>query len=220
MRRHLITILTFLITGAVVNLAVAWTCALTINPLDGERERARSQHLRVDRWSRPGAVVVFSERWRIKAPSGGEWGDPETLLDEWTGFHVMTPEWESRTTHHEQRDAQACGWPRLTLWCETYFRESAERLPDGGIATGLQFTWGRNATLKYSRALPFRPIWAGLIINSIFYAVILWLLIPGPFALRRFIRRRRGFCPKCGYPMGEAAVCTECGNTLPRPAVA
>ena len=44
---------------------------------------------------------------------------------------------------------------------------------------------------------------------------ILGLLIPASFALRRLIRRRRGLCPKCGYPMGEAAVCSECGRTLP-----
>ena len=42
----------------------------------------------------------------------------------------------------------------------------------------------------------------------------------GPFEIRRLTRRfsriERGLCPKCGYPMGESAVCTECGKTLPR----
>ena len=44
-------------------------------------------------------------------------------------------------------------------------------------------------------------------------------LIPGPFVLRRFLRVRRGLCPKCAYPMGESSVCTECGKPLAKRAV-
>ena len=66
------------------------------------------------------------------------------------------------------------------------------------------------------RFLPLCPIWPGFLLNTLLYAAILWLLIPGPFALRRFLRVRRGRCPKCAYPMGESAVCTECGRPLPR----
>ena len=35
-------------------------------------------------------------------------------------------------------------------------------------------------------------------------------------ALRRVLRVRRGLCPKCAYPMGESAVCSECGQALPK----
>ena len=55
-----------------------------------------------------------------------------------------------------------------------------------------------------------RPIWLGFAVNTFFYATLLWL----PFVLRRFLRVRRGLCPKCAYPMGESAVCTECGESL------
>ncbi len=64
--------------------------------------------------------------------------------------------------------------------------------------------------------LPLHPIWPGFAVNTLFYAGIVWLLIPGSFALRRLIRHRRGLCPKCAYPIGESAVCTECGRELPR----
>ncbi len=64
--------------------------------------------------------------------------------------------------------------------------------------------------------LPLHPIWPGFAINTLFYAAILWLLIPGPFALRRFLRVKRGLCPKCAYPMGESALCSECGRVLPK----
>ncbi len=72
------------------------------------------------------------------------------------------------------------------------------------------------ARINYEAILPLHAIWPGFAVNTLFYAGILWLLIPGPFALRRLIRRRRGLCPKCAYPMGESAVCSECGNELPK----
>ena len=40
------------------------------------------------------------------------------------------------------------------------------------------------------------------------------LAFPGSIALRRFLRLRRGLCPKCAYPIGESTVCTECGHRL------
>ncbi len=67
---------------------------------------------------------------------------------------------------------------------------------------------------------PVGPLWLGFIVNTLFYAALLWLLIPGPFVLRRVIRVRRGRCGACGYPMGESPVCTECGKPLPPHAVA
>ena len=63
--------------------------------------------------------------------------------------------------------------------------------------------------------LPLNILWGGFSLDTTAYMVILWLLIPGPFALRRLLRLRRGLCPKCAYPMGESGVCTECGRALP-----
>ncbi len=67
----------------------------------------------------------------------------------------------------------------------------------------------------WPKALPLRPIFPAFVINTVFYAALLWLLIPGPFVMRRFMRVRRGLCPKCKYPMSESAVCSECGKALP-----
>jgi hypothetical protein len=67
------------------------------------------------------------------------------------------------------------------------------------------------------RILPLQPLWSGFVVNTLFYTAIVWLLIRGPFVLRRLIRRRRGRCPKCGYdlrgqpPGPAAAACPECG---------
>jgi hypothetical protein len=62
--------------------------------------------------------------------------------------------------------------------------------------------------------LPLRPVWPGFAINTLFYAGVLWVLWATPFALRRMIRRRRGQCPACAYPIGQSPVCTECGAAV------
>ena len=63
--------------------------------------------------------------------------------------------------------------------------------------------------------VPLNPIWPGFAVNTLFYAVVLWLLICGTLALRRFIRVRHGLCPGCAYPRGVPDVCSECGKALP-----
>ncbi len=68
--------------------------------------------------------------------------------------------------------------------------------------------------VKPNRRIPTQILWSGFTQNVLVFAVILGLGIPGPFALRRFLRVRRGLCPKCAYPMGESGVCTECGGAL------
>ncbi len=59
------------------------------------------------------------------------------------------------------------------------------------------------------------PLWLGFAVNTLLYAVVLWLLICSPFTLRRVIRVRRGLCPACAYPRGEWDVCSECGKAIP-----
>ena len=59
--------------------------------------------------------------------------------------------------------------------------------------------------------LPLKPMWPGLAVNTVFFAIVIWLLIRVPTALQRFIRVRRGLCPACAYPRGKADRCSECG---------
>ena len=68
---------------------------------------------------------------------------------------------------------------------------------------------------KPHRPFPTQPLWLGFTVNTLFFAALLWL----PFPMQRWIRVRRGLCPKCAYPMGESAVCSECGAALPSPKV-
>ncbi len=88
----------------------------------------------------------------------------------------------------------------------------ADSTPSGAIDLAHLVPW-----TKPGRVIPYHPIWSGFTSNTLSYGAILWLLIRGPYVLRRYVRVRRHLCPVCGYPVGVSAVCTECGGAvLPR----
>ena len=189
MRRPLLTILIFLLAGAVVNVGVAWT----ITAVPKWRRRATSE-IKVE-WPRPvpdhwperanHRILIRNFGWRY-----------DQYQDIWNGVFVI--------------HIVSAGWPCLALESE-YWIDGPKRVRSPwGITLPLDiFGFGPRSFKK----LPGRPIWPGFLFNTLFYAAILWLVIPGPFALRRLIRRRRGLCPACGYDLrhGEHEACPECG---------
>ncbi len=172
MKRRLLIIAICLLLGAVVNVAVAWGCAV-FSPVDYSRTSALS---------------------------------PLTAISTKYGYR-----WTEHRGTHEIR----VGWPTLCLQatCDadppSRFRPAIQVLRSGSGG------WDWEA-----RYLPLQPNPLLFLANTSSYAVILWLLIPGPFVLRRFLRVRRGLCPTCRYPIGKSSVCTECGCGLPKRAVA
>ena len=223
MRRRLLTILIFLLAGAVVNVAVAWGIAVAVDPPFHPVEHGRiwssGESWSVHILRRTGTLYAVSTRVRIwpEPTPHQDAPDPADVAPRWSGFDTPSADYASGQSYGETIFVDACGWPALSLWYE------AER--DGwsvaGIRGGLEMKppWSSSGVLvAYPKVLPLRPLWPGFAINTFFYAAILWLLIPGPFVLRRFVRVRRGLCPKCGYRVGESAVCTECGKAVPQPA--
>lgn len=92
----------------------------------------------------------------------------------------------------------------LRLRFATYFGgvEYGDTLQTGG--PGSRYTYG---------ALPTRPIWLGLVANTVICGGVFFLLFFGPGLSRQVIWRRRGACLTCGYLLrGDyAAGCPECG---------
>ncbi len=215
MKRHLLIIAIFLLLGAVVNVAVAWGCAIlsewpplsltdTDNPqwprnvpahwppvrndLEGKSlglHSRRSVARRVDRDDK----FALTEAFVIDVIRVG-WPSVAFQWDSWLELEISGG---SKATNRFD------GHPPYTVWL------IGLKPPDLLI---------RQPNSQWRR-LPIRPAtWLGLSANTLFYAGLLWLLIPGPFALRHLLRLRRGLCPKCAYPMGESSVCTECGGAL------
>ena len=204
MKRPLLIIAVCLLLGAMVNVAVAWGCAVW-SPLAGVTIRG----------CEPGS------NWPRPVPEG--WPLPTW----WQGRSGVGVDFESiaavavRPDHNELEDVYGiaiykAGWPYHSLGAERRmaFTSMIYEWQQG-------YEWQGSINLRWLRShnerpLPLKPIWPGFAINTIFYATLLWLLVRGSVALRRFLRVRRGLCPKCAYPMGESSVCTECGCELPK----
>ena len=106
------------------------------------------------------------------------------------------------TSEHNWPLQKMQGWPMLSF---------SEQVPPDDYPAAVTVIEFKNAKLAYG------PMWPGFAINTLLYTVILWLLICGPFELRRLLRRKRGLCITCGYDLrgAEHERCPECGMTIP-----
>jgi len=210
MKRRVLTILLFILLvsgGAIVNVAVAWSLAiaqksqvlLTGIPLGGPG----GPHWSGGTFYKPGACHVSGQ--------AVPWGSFQ---------EIHRPHWSVTARPPTDQDLAlgrgvqefARGWPMLSQ----YYRWNHTTRNVDDLEWGWQIVWltGRRGQ-EEGNVLPLAVIWRGFAVNTVLYAIILWLLIPGPFALRRLIRMKRGRCPKCGYdlrgdPSGGAG-CPECG---------
>jgi len=208
-KRHLLIVAVLLLAGAVVNVAVAWGCAILVDASRGF-SRDSWDWFEGDGWKvgiggGAGARVVVLTREQTSGRTGLS---PREILPRWC-VSVATPTEDVAQSNSEERRAEGRGWPFLSMWSETQMLHGNQTqfMIVGGLRTDLPrperfFTTGV--------ILPLRPIWPGFAVNTIFYATLLWL----PFVLRRLIRVRRGLCPACAYPRGESDVCSECGKAL------
>ena len=204
MRRRLLIIAIFLLAGVVVNVVVAWGCALRTGTSNDEEllsTAAKSewvQFIEYRRNVRPGVLSAVSCR----------------------GLDVITIEGIAARGLTGPVVAQRCraGWPILGMRGEkvAHLVAGSNTVKSARFYAAIPIGQARKAFFHNTpEILPFRPIWPGFAFDTIFYAAILWPLIIGPFALRRLIRRRRGLCPACGYDLrhAEHEACPECGNS-------
>ena len=235
MKRRLLIAAIFLLAGGVVNVAVAWGIALGVNPHDRPLVNQVAVELR------GGTILRISQRAAFGTVSFSCPGRTRILQQGrvFPTIRDVLPRWASR---HElytgtSNSIKGSGWPLLVLSASIYRMHGLDS-PGyevfGGIQTPLEpFTYGGLTLPKgfalppgvtlptllgsrtIPRVLPLRPIWPGFVVNTLLYAVVLWLLSGGPFRLRRFIRVKRGRCPACAYPTGQSDACSECGKPLP-----
>ncbi len=187
MKRRLLIIGMFLLLGAVVNVAVAWSLIASEVPLWRLDEQPMADDEANAMWQRyvgeviPPDDTIHGTRWK-------QFGSVITQVyyDDSRWPHSMPATYW----------LLQAGWPMHCM--------------EGSISEGTNMWYVRLAMV------PVGVRWLPFALNTLLYSLVLWLLIPGPFVLRRFLRLRRGLCPKCAYPMGDSAVCTECGGELPK----
>ncbi len=202
MRRRLLTVGIFLLLGAVLNVAVAWIFAFVDHPLSRPDADLTT---RLTRIAYPDVICVHEIRahgtlrvlcYRFADTSNDATSSLGQLLPVPLIASPLALQPDTFVLH------RAYGWPLLSL----------AHMPGAKSSLNVRPT---RLLITRSSTPPLRPLWPGFAVNSLLYATVLWLLIPGTFTLRRLIRRRRGLCPGCGYPVGESDVCSECGRELP-----
>lgn len=114
----------------------------------------------------------------------------------------------------------AFGWPAPCLWYQVVagFDQMTMSTVDDELAGGILLSGRAGSRAGAFRALPLRPIWWGLALNTLLASVVWGGLLFGPVAVRRRIRRRRGRCVRCGYDLRDqvAPGCPECGAGQPQ----
>lgn len=173
----------FLLAGAVINVAVAWTCVWvgdfgSATALELYAPLGENHHWTVYRWNLSAGTRVMSTCWRGVVGGPYNRGRPETLLPAWAGITPPDPVAPARLT----TVSEAWGFPMRSL---------ASR-------TGTQRTAGRKTTTtsKILRlgavSLPGAPIFSGFAINSFLYALVVWVVGALARDMRRAVRRRLG----------------------------
>ena len=135
---------------------------------------------------------------------------------------------------------EACGWPvRSFSWQHQMAKNSEGQFAYGHVTGGInlhgdeqaipykveflehlpaevqqRLAVARHSTHIGERVIPCTPIWEGIGLNTLFYAVVLFAVLTIARLPRTISRARRGLCPACAYPIGTSPVCTECGKGL------
>ncbi len=181
----LLLLLVLVLTAAVANFVIALT-AMNAPPI-----------VPIGRTNVFGAEASAAG-WSAATPP--PWPAPTQVSADWSRTHRVTMHWSSidgATTHGMQHNESGWPWPvleRVQLWWPWDDPAWATTVPpDSGV-----------------RLVPL-----GAIVPPIVAGTLLWLVFVAPFvavpALRRRRRAARGQCIDCGYPLGGADTCPECG---------
>jgi len=200
-------VLTHVIAGGAIAIGVAWYVALRgaepspwsfdVVAVEGRQISGAPIDWGVPRWAAEGGDLVYREL-RI-------------------GFSSLP---DRRLPLSRQR---SFGWPLPAVAAVDHFIE-----PRLGVRPAADFSWEMGfpipdwathsglVTRKETTHLPIQPLWMGLALNSVVFALMLsgFSLVAG--RIRGRFRLRRGVCPSCAYPIGTSPNCTECGQELPR----
>jgi hypothetical protein len=127
------------------------------------------------------------------------------------------PRWSAPFTSRMWRSnvcrVVAIGWPEISF-------AGAEWESDGGSSAGtsglLRHPEAPAASSRSVKMLiPYRPIWYGLALSSLFWAVCIGIIHQAYRWLRKTVRGLNGCCTQCGYSLDglRSSTCPECGSS-------
>lgn len=185
MRRTLIILCLYLLLGLAINILVAWGCAL------GSEYRLSS---------RPGALTRSEVRqWIDRSPWPYKLRFGQSLRSGTRGlqYDLLKSDGEDPNFWHAARAVRA-GLPLPSLYGERWTNNAKSEGEHAFVAALDPATLGLSDESFRVRLLPLQPLFPGIITNTVFYALLLWLAFSTPRRLKARGRLRSGLCPNCG----------------------
>lgn len=219
MRQTIAQVLICLVIGALISLVGAWMC-VAWSPLHS-----------ATRWPE---AWPSSQYWPVDVPT--DWPDPPHKLTAsalsgfgvryvdthfGTGEDVAYPGTPSFYVQEWDAGRIDAGWPFACLTAHHasyYTSRTAQRpwwvLPEW--AGGLRVRGVRDSPpwTNNPMPMPYRPLWPPLVFDTLFWGGLIAGMCFGIPVTRRALRRRRGLCLACAYPIGSSPVCSECGKPV------
>jgi hypothetical protein len=109
------------------------------------------------------------------------------------------------------------GWPMRSLWSYDVHRATVRQ--KSYTAFGEVYL-KRPAVISFQMPgrgyFPYYVEPSGMLINTVFYAIVLFILAAARKDIQRRCRRARGRCIQCAYDLhgGSHTACPECGHTV------
>lgn len=192
-----------LAAGLLISVAVAWLCAWFHLPyceraIEVQRDRAAA-----------------SRGWPSEVPAS--WPLPD-FSGRWATFgsrHVEAFAECDEPPYSCNAYIERAGFPAPALTSTRLEGIGIDNRPPGFEAWEF-LSWSEGWTVPAPRGmvvpLPLTPVWWGLALNTIVYALALHEGVSIIRTVRKRRRARRGLCGACGYPSRDrATVCPECG---------
>jgi len=217
-RRRIMRVLVCLVLGGAMTIAVAWGCALFaawshlgLKNADGG---PYYEQYRPDGWPQLDTLWAADSvgvTWRYAY--GSETGEHSTIVGQAAGL---------REGLYSIRETQY-GLPwRSMSWIESSVDGDPLLLSDPGSPAHHRPDLGLLArgadvpswlpTRFQGKWLPRRPMWPGFMFSTLFYGALVWVIWFIAGSLRQQVRRQRGLCEWCKYPVSDFAICPECGE--------
>ena len=216
MRLRPVKLLVCLLLGAAISILVAWRCTIV-----GDRDTTFQNLPTAETESLWHEIVgPISPDHVLHGNSGSAAGNTWILLDQ---EPRIAPDIDAMPNDHSFISVvrRQTGWPLRCVECDRIVRGNPLAFSKKHEFRGWLSTPPISLlTNRSQHGLPIRPLWTGLILNTIFYGMITWLVWSAVSRLRRRARLDRTRCPKCRYDLRAAEAkdgiitCPECGTRI------